>query len=142
MRVQGGAYGTGFRTDASGFVSTYSYRDPTPARSISINKELGSYLRELCDAKAPLDNFIIAAIAGTEPLLTPAQRGALADKLWASGITYYTLKTNRAQMLATDYDKLRWCSYIADQMAEKGRVAAVGQESMLSAFDGLELLDY
>ena len=142
VRVQGGAYGTGFRTDTSGFVSTYSYRDPTPARSIGINKELGSYLRELCDAKAPLDNFIIAAIAGTEPLLTPAQRGALADKLWASGITYYTLKTNRVQMLATDYDKLRWCSYIADQMAEKGRVAAVGQESMLSAFEGLELLDY
>ncbi len=129
VRVQGGAYGTGFRADQTGFVMTYSYRDPTPARSVGINKELGDYLRKLSDEKAPLDNFIIASIAATEPLLSPAMRGVLADKLWMTGFSY-------------DSVKLRWCAWIADQMAEKGRLCAVGPEDKLAEFEGLELLDY
>ena len=44
-------------------------------------------------------------------------------------------------MLHTDYDKLQWCADIADAMAEKGRIAAVGQESQLAAFEDMEILD-
>ena len=126
VRVQGGAYGTGFRADGMGYITTYSFRDPTPARSIGINKELGPYLRSFCEAKTPLDNFIIASVASTEPLLAPAVRGLMADKLWFSGYTYRLQKKLRSQMLHTDYDKLQWCADIADAMAEKGRIAAVG----------------
>ena len=141
VRVQGGAYGTGLRADASGFVTTYSYRDPTPARSVGINKELGDYLRDLCDRKVPLDNFIIASVAATEPLLPPAARGAMADKYWLAGYTYDFVKASRRQMLGTDYDKLRWCAYVADAMARKGRVAAVGQEGQLAEFTDLQMLE-
>ncbi len=141
VRVQGGAYGTGFRAESSGFVSTYSYRDPTPARSIGINKELGDYLRQICDDKVPLDNFIIAAIAATEPLLPPVARGILADKYWLSGYSYDYVKASRRQMLDVNYDKLRWCAYVADAMAAKGRVAVVGQESQLAEFEDLTMLD-
>ncbi|MBQ9891072.1 MAG: insulinase family protein [Firmicutes bacterium] len=141
VRVQGGAYGTGFRADGMGYITTYSFRDPTPARSIGINKELGAYLRSFCEAKTPLDNFIIASVASTEPLLAPAVRGLMADKLWFSGYTYGLQKKLRSQMLHTDYDKLQWCADIADAMAEKGRIAAVGQESQLAAFEDMEILD-
>ena len=141
VRVQGGAYGTGFRPDGMGFVSTYSYRDPTPARSIGINKELGPYLRSFCADKTPLGSFIIASVASTEPLLAPAQRGLMADKLWFSGYTYEIQKEIRAQMLHTDYEKLLWCADVADAMAENGRVAAIGQEGQLAAFEDLEIMD-
>ena len=141
VRVQGGAYGTGLRTDVSGFVTTYSYRDPTPAKSVEINKELGDYLRKLCDEKVPLDNFIIAAVAATEPLLPPAARGAMADKYWFSGYSYDYIKAARAQMLDVNYDKLRWCAYVADAMAAKGRVAAVGQEGQLADFADIVTLE-
>jgi Zn-dependent M16 (insulinase) family peptidase len=141
VRVQGGAYGTGFRADSNGLVSTYSFRDPTPARSIGINKKLGEFMRGLCAAKAPLDSFIIASIASTEPLLSPAMRGTVADSKYMSGVTYDIQKDIRAQMLATDYDKLLWCADVADAMAEKGRVAAVGQDSQLAEFAGMEIKD-
>ena len=141
VRVQGGAYGTGFRANARGYVSTYSFRDPTPARSIGINKQLGDHLRKLCEAKVPLDNFIIASIAATEPLLSPEQRGAQADQFFMTGITFDMFKKARTQMLATDYEKLLWCAKIADTMAENGRVAVVGQESQLAEFKDMEMLD-
>ena len=141
VRVQGGAYGTGFRADGYGLVSTYSFRDPTPARSIGINKKLGEFMRGLCASKMPLDNFIIASIAATEPLISPAQRGALADNRYMAGITRGTQKQVRAQILATDYDKLLWCADVADAMAEKGRIAALGQESQLAEFAGMEIKD-
>ena len=141
VRVQGGAYGTGFRADSNGLVSTYSFRDPTPARSIGINKKLGEFMRGLCAAKAPLDSFIIASIASTEPLLSPAMRGTVADSKYMSGVTYDIQKDIRAQMLATDYDKLLWCADVADAMAEKGRIAAIGQDSQLAEFTGMEIKD-
>ena len=141
VRVQGGAYGTGFRANARGYVSTYSFRDPTPARSIDINKQLGDHLRKLCEAKTPLDNFIIAAVAATEPLLSPEQRGAQADQFFMTGVSFEMFKKARTQMLATDYDKLLWCAKIADTMAENGRVAVVGQESQLAEFKDMEMLD-
>ena len=141
VRVQGGAYGTGFKADTLGYLTTYSFRDPTPARSVEINKQLGDHLRKLCGAKVPLDNFIIASIAATEPLLSPEQRGTLADKLFMTGFSFDMLKEIRGQMLATDYDKLLWCAGLADAFAEKGRFAAVGQESQLAEFKDMEILD-
>ena len=141
VRVQGGAYGTGFRANAKGYISTYSFRDPTPARSVGINKQLGDHLRKICEARVPLDNFIIAAVAATEPLLSPEQRGALADQFFLTGVSFDTFKTTRLQMLSTDYDKLLWCAKIADTMAENGRVAVVGQESQLAEFKDMKMLD-
>ena len=141
VRVQGGAYGTGFKADSMGYITTYSFRDPTPARSIDINRQLGDHLRKLCEAKVPLDNFIIASVAGTEPLLSPEQRGTLADRLFMTGVTFDRLKEIRRQMLSTDYGKLLWCAKVADAMAENGRVAAVGQEGQLAEFKDMEMLD-
>ena len=141
VRVQGGAYGTGFKATPTGYVITYSFRDPTPARSVDTNKQLGGYLRQLCENKVPLDSFIIAAIATSEPLLSPAQRGNLADSMFFSGIDYNYQKAVRAQMLATDHEKLLWCAKVAEGFAEKGRIAAVGQEAQLAEFKDMEMKD-
>ena len=141
VRVQGGAYGTGFRADGMGYLSTYSFRDPTPARSVELNKELGDHLRKFCESGAPVESFIIAAIAGSEPLLSPPIRGALADKFFFSGISYELQKARRAQMLNTDREKLLWCAKVADAMAQTGRVAAVGQEGQLAEFKDMEMKD-
>jgi Zn-dependent M16 (insulinase) family peptidase len=45
VRVQGGAYGAGMDCDRSGSLYCYSYRDPSPARSLGIYRELAAFLR-------------------------------------------------------------------------------------------------
>lgn len=139
VRVQGGAYGTGLRAGIGGSIFTYSYRDPSLKRTIDVNKGAAEHLRNYALSGGEIDKYIISAVAGTEPLLPPQARGALADRDYFCGYTYDVLKKQRSEMLATDKDALIAAADVIEKFANKGALCIVGPEDKLAEFKDLDI---
>jgi len=141
VRVQGGAYGVGMRTARSGGMVCYSYRDPSPARTLQVYAGNSDFLKAYCDGDEDLDKFIISAVAGTEPLRAPGERGAAADERWFAGITYEMQVEHRRQMLTTTREKLlNWCDAF-DTMSSEGAVCVVANDEALKQCEDLVVFD-
>jgi len=141
VRVQGGAYGVGMRTGRSGAMVCYSYRDPSPARTLQVYAGSADFLKAYCRGDEDLDKFIISAVASTEPLRAPGERGMAADDRWFGGVTYEMEKEHRRQMLTTTREKLLgWCDAL-DTMNEKGAVCVVAHDEALKQCADLEIFD-
>ena len=139
VRVQGGAYGAGMQSGRSGSLFCYSYRDPSPAKTLGVYRTLADHIRAFRDSNEDLSKFIISTIAGTEPLISPRQQGVLADQLWFSGLTYEDSVQERRELLhATQEDLLGWCELLTS-MAEAGAVCVVGHNEALNACDAENL---
>lgn len=131
VRVQGGAYGTGFRASMRGRLSTWSYRDPTPAKSLQANAGISAYLKDLANGDEPLEKFIIATVGETEPLLSPFMKGIFADSQYFSGLTKEDFLRERRQILATDKEKLLLTCEVFDRFSAEGAVCVTGYEEQL-----------
>ncbi len=134
IRVQGGAYGCGLRIGRTGALA-YSYRDPTPARSLTMYREAADFLRTFVESGERIDKFVISTISDTEPLLSPRDEGARADGEWFAGKTEQDLRQERQEILETDGGKLLyWCDAL-EHMAKTGAVCVVAHEEALKACD-------
>ena len=140
VRVKGGVYGTGFDVRRNGTVLTYSYRDPSPVRSIDTNRGIGDFLRGLYSSGQKLDGFIISAIAELEPLLSPADMGNSADNDWFRSFSREDAAAERKQILGTTLEEVLRFADIADSFAESAPCCIVAGENLLSETDGMEKL--
>ena len=142
IRVQGGAYGCGLRMGRYAAV-TYSYRDPSPARSLEKYRGAAEFVREFVASGERIDKFVISTIADTEPLMSPRDEGARADVQWFAGKTEADLRRERAEILATDGAKLlAWCQAL-EYMAANGAVCVVAHDEALKACEaeGIEIAE-
>ncbi len=143
VRVQGGAYGAGMMVDDDGSMLCYSYRDPSPAKTLETYRGIASFLREFIKSGEPLDKFVIGAISGTEPLMSPLNQGIRATANWYSGRTLESARQLRAEMLHTTPEKLlAWCDVLERACAE-APVCVVADEASLKNCEAekLTLLD-
>jgi len=142
VRVQGGAYGVGFSVGQTGLCGCYSYRDPDPVNSISAYDSMSEFLSAFAsDDSESLDNYIISTIAAANPLASPFVKGSDADYFWFSKLTSEDRIEYRKQMLATTKEKLMsWCP-VLDAMAQNGAVCIVANESTLSQFGDITILE-
>lgn len=141
VRVQGGAYGTGFPVSRDGSILSYSYRDPSPAKTLETYDKTADFVREFCDSGEALDKYIISAIASTEPLRTPAAMGQVADDFKFSGVTDADRLATRREMLSTDREALKgWCEAL-EKTSENGAVCVVGHVAALEECGDLEVLE-
>ncbi len=140
VRVQGGAYGTGLRTGIKGSIYSYSFRDPSPAKSLEINKGLGSYLRGIASSGEPLDKFIISTIAATEPLRGVRAEAVLADSDWFAGLSREDIKRQRTEILRTSPSDLNKCADILDKFAENAAVCLVANKALIENSPELTVL--
>ena len=133
VRVQGGAYGAGMRMGMGGSLFTYSYRDPSPARSLEVYRNMGNFIRDFAASQEDITGFIISTVAETEPLAGPDQLGAGADRDWFSGFGMEHAALERQQMLkATAADLAKWCEAL-DSLREQSSVCVVGYADALAA---------
>ena len=131
IRVQGGAYGCGFRVSETGSTMFYSYRDPAPADSLKIFADTAGYIRSFCSSEQVIDPYIISTVAATEPLRTCAQEGLVADSDYFCGITYAQRCRFREQMrnLKTK-DLLSYCD-LFDALSSSSAYCVVGGEEAI-----------
>jgi Zn-dependent M16 (insulinase) family peptidase len=142
IRVKGGAYGCSVAASRSGSYLCYSYRDPSPARSLNVYKTipdfLGSFAAESAEA---LDGFIISTIASTEPLISAAAKGRSADDFWFSGFTDEDRIRVRGEILGTTAEGLLSWQQSFASLAEDGAICVIGPKSALESCPDLEILN-
>ena len=139
IRVQGGAYGAGFQIDRSGNVFSYSFRDPTPGKTLEADADASAYLREFAENGENLDQYVISSLNELNPLLSPRDKGALADAREMTGYTREDAERIRREILnATGEDLIR-CAEWLDPFAAEGSVCVVAHKDALSACSGLEV---
>ena len=142
IRVQGGAYGASMQSGRTGNLLCYTYRDPSPARSLEIYKTIPDFMEAFSSADdADIDGFIISGIASTEPLMSPAQKGRAADDFYLSGFTDEDRRRFRREMLSADKKSLAAQLEALRQLAAKGTVCAVGPADALKACEDLQIVE-
>ena len=141
VRVQGGAYGAGIQIDRAGNLFSYSYRDPTPARTLTADSGEANFLRDFAKEGEELDSYIISALNELNPLLSPRDKGSLADGRFMTGYTREEAEKIRKQILnATPEDLIR-CAEWLEPFAREGAVCVVAHQDALKACDGIEISD-
>ena len=141
VRVQGGAYGAGMQVDRVGNIFSYSFRDPTPAKTLAADSGAGDFLRAFAQQGEELEPFIISALNELNPLLSPRDKGSLADGRYMNRYTREEAERIRRQILnATPEDLIR-CADLLDAFSRDGAVCVVAHEDALAACNGLEVSD-
>ena len=141
VRVQGGAYGAGLQADRSGNIFTYSYRDPTPAKTLETDAGAADFLREFAREGGNLDQYIISALNELNPLLSARDKGAVADGRYMNRITREERDRLRQEVLHATGDDLVRCADWLEAFSREGAVCAVGHGEILEACRGLEISD-
>ncbi|MCD7859623.1 MAG: insulinase family protein [Firmicutes bacterium] len=133
IRVQGGAYGTGFRANESSIAATYSFRDPSPARTLEKDALMGEFLRGFADSTEDLLGYIIGAVGDSDPLLNPSAMGKAADTAYFSGTSEEFRAQSRRELLATTKADLLALAQLLDAGAESAGVCVIGSAPQIEA---------
>ena len=141
VRVQGGAYGAGIQIDRAGNLFSYSYRDPTPAKTLTVDCGEADFLREFAGRGENLDPYIISALNDLNPLLSPREKGALADGRFMVGYTREEAERIRKQILHATPEDLVRCAEWLESFAREGAVCVVAHQDALKVCDDLEISD-
>ena len=141
VRVKGGAYGASVNANRTGSYFCYSYRDPSPARSIGVFGGTADFLDAFAGSgDIDLSGFIISTIAQTEPLVSPASKGRSADDFWFSGFSDEDRIRIRKEILeTTPEDLLNWREAFKS-MAESGSICVIGPKTALDSCEDLEIV--
>ena len=134
VRVQGGAYGAGLQAGRDGSLVCFSYRDPSPLRSLGTFAELSAALTSFCAGDEELDKYIISTVAMSEPLETEAEKAARADEAWFSEIKCEDGIRARREVLSADKESLLGWASVLGRMGVEGTVCAVGNDEALKNF--------
>lgn len=133
VRVQSGAYGTGFTPRKSGAFTFYSYRDPSPARSLEFYEGASDYLRALAEEGEDIEKFIIGAIGEYDTLITPRVAARICENDYLSDFNKEDEIKIRQEMLNMKTEDLLTVADIIDKALENKAVATVGSEEHLNA---------
>ena len=133
VRVKSGAYGTGFVPRRDGTLAFYSYRDPSPARSIEFYKASAEYLRTLAKESPDLTRFIIGAIGEYDILTTPRTAAMLTTRNHMSGWSAADEAQVREQMLGMKPEDLCTVADIIDEALDDYCTAVVGGREHLDS---------
>ena len=118
----------------------YTYRDPSPARSLDVYKTIPEFLDAFAASDdAGIDGFIISTVAQTEPLLSPAAKGRAGDDFYMSGYSEEDRAAIRREMLNTKAGDLAGLHDALADMTEKSTVCVVGPKSALETCPDIEI---
>ncbi|MBR3335135.1 MAG: insulinase family protein [Clostridia bacterium] len=141
VRVQGGAYGAGIQVDRSGNIFSYSFRDPTPAKTLKADGGAAEFLRDFAEQGEDMDPYIISALNELNPLLSPRDKGSLADGRCMTGYTREEAEKIRLQILHAKPEDLVRCADWLNAFSRDGAVCIVAHQDALNECEGLTVRD-
>ena len=141
VRVLGGAYGSAFQIDRFGNVYFYSYRDPSPARSIEALNDIEKYLKSFAENGESLDNYIISTLNELNPLMSDREAGTAADIRYLTGYTREMAEQLRKDILQSKKEDIVKCADWVSAFAEKSAKCIVAHKEALEECEGLEISD-
>lgn len=139
VREIGGAYGVLLRATASGTFDGYSYRDPSPARTLEAMGKVGGALRRFADSGADIDRYIVSTIAAMDPYRPPADEAARAVELFLDCRAPGDEDRIREEVLATTRSQLLEVADLLDEISPKAKSCIVGGAKQLAGVDPLDV---
>lgn len=140
VRVQGGAYGVGLIARNNGNVGFYSYRDPSPERTLSCYRGTSSALREFARGDEDITKFIIGAVGDASPLTTPKLKSALSATRYLRGVSYEDECRVRREMLEVDKAELLRIADVIDKIVATDAICIVAGKDKLDSCKELDTL--
>ncbi|MCD7732357.1 MAG: insulinase family protein [Oscillospiraceae bacterium] len=141
IRVQGGAYGTGFVVRDSGYITCHSYRDPSANRSLGYFKKSGEFLRDFLKNNDDLTGFIIGSVSDMFQLTTPSMKGVISDNRYFTGITPERVNEKYHELIGATPEKLTELSYNIDKVICDGGICIVGSKKQLDECEELDSVE-
>ncbi len=133
IRVQGGAYGCGFRCPMSKTAAFYSYRDPNPANSLEVFTNTVEYLKNFCDKVESVENYVVGTTGDFDPLLSTKTSIRMSDVEFFSDITPQDKQEILNQILNTGIEDIRKTIPIFEKINQQDNVCVVGNKEALEA---------
>ncbi len=135
IRVKGGAYGAGMSAVRTGLISFYSYRDPSPKRSVECMagapEFLSSAMEKIINDGGDIDKYIIGAIGETSPYMTPRAKANIGTVRYLTGITERSRRELRGEILSATPEKLLAYAERAKKAAADGVFCIVAPKAAL-----------
>lgn len=133
IRVRGGAYGTAMVLRNNGLASLSSYRDPNAAHSLACYREIPAFLEGYA---GDVTGAILGAVAESDPLRTPRDKGKIADAYHWKKLSHAALCRTRQEILAaTTRDVAGYAAQMRD-FAARSAVCVLGPRRQLEACGG------
>ncbi|MBQ8689471.1 MAG: insulinase family protein [Clostridia bacterium] len=136
VRVRGGAYGAGMTAGLSGNIGFYSYRDPSPKKTLDCFVEIAEFLRAFVKDGRDITKYIIGAVGDAEPVKTPRTRGAFATARYLRGISYEESCEIRRSLIETDAKELLRIAELIERCVADGASCVVAGKEKLATLSG------
>ena len=134
-------FSTGFSVNSNGTFMAYSYRDPSPLKSISIIEDAASYLVNVVKEMDNLDTFIIGTMSNAEPLLSPPTRIRLADSRYFREKTYEERLEAIREILSLKPQNLADYAEGINAALKDGAVCIIGPAEIVEQCEGFTILN-
>lgn len=131
IRVQGGAYGAGYRHDRSNRVVFTSYRDPNIAKTLESYRKLPDYIESLEMKEEELLKNTIGSFSNLIQPLAASDKGKMAFVMHMTGVEHEDLVRLKEELLATTLDDLKALAQPLAQVIEGGTVAVIGNKQQI-----------
>lgn len=141
IRVQGGAYGAGFSIDRSTSSGFFSYRDPSPGKSLDTFRESAAFIQAFSQDKDSIERYIMGKMAALDPDLSYKAQADLADNWHFTGYGPDQALALRRQLMETKPQDLLPLARILDQAIGQGAVCLLGSPDTLAQHKDLSLID-
>ncbi len=134
VRVQGGAYGGGCSFDRhTGLLTFSSYRDPNLLKTVANFDGAGQFLRATQIDDEELSKHIIGVIGQIDTYMLPDAKGFTSMLRYLLGDTDEVLQRWREEILSTSVGEVRQFADMLEQVAQNGRVVALGSPDAIGA---------
>lgn len=131
IRVRNGAYGCGFRCGNNRQASFYSYRDPSPDKSLKIYEETPEYLRAFLKHTGSIENYIVGTTGDFDPYMSVKSMIRAGDLEYLIDLSYDDKQKIYGQILDTTMDDLRDTLKYFEKINEIDNVCIVGNKEAI-----------
>ena len=131
IRVRNGAYGCGFRCGNNRQASFYSYRDPSPDKSLKVYEETPEYLRAFLEHTGSIENYIVGTTGDFDPYMSVKSMIRAGDLEYLIDLSYDDKQKIYKQILDTTMDDLRDTLKYFEKINEIDNVCIVGNKEAI-----------
>lgn len=132
VRVKGGAYGCFANFTVNGLCTLVSYRDPHLNNTLSVFRNLISYVENFDCTDRQMNQFIIGAVADLDQPMTASVEGKVNVSDYLIGISEEDRQKIRDEVLSCTKEDIRGLSEYFKAAFEEEYICAVGSEAKIN----------
>lgn len=133
VRVMGGAYGANAKFDYNGNTLFTSYRDPNLADTLTVFKEIPSYLDSFAPDDREMTKYVIGTISQLDRPLTPSLQLEQAVECYLRGLSNDMLQKERDEVIGSNVDDIKRLAKPVKELLSDDYICVLGSEGKIKS---------